>query len=104
MVNGVAEPEIVKGPDGNYYLFFTANLGDDETRLIAVAKGKSPLGPWNVRKMPVLTASPDLYDRKGVLAPSVILEAKRLRMWYLTSDGDKHMTGYAELPWPITDW
>jgi len=104
LVNGVAEPEIVKARDGRYYLFYTANLGDDETRLIAVAKSKTPFGPWDLRKTPLLTASPHLYDKKGVLAPTVLIEGDKLRMWYLTSDQDKHMTGYAEMPWPIADW
>lgn len=104
MKEGVAEPDIIYASDGYYYLFFTANLGDDEKRLIAVARSQSPFGPYTVRKTPVLTATDSLFDKTGVLAPSVLIENGKLRMWYLTSDGDKHRTGYAEMPWPIKAW
>jgi len=103
MINGVAEPALVKA-DNQYYLFFTANLGDDETRHIAIARSNSPFGPWQIRKDPVLTSSPDTFDKKGVMAPSVLIENGTLRMWYLTSNDDKHMTGYAEIPWPLDGW
>ncbi len=102
--NGVAEPDLIKGGDGYYYLFFTGNLGDDEKRLIGVARSKSPFGPYQIRKEPVLTGTKGLYDETGVLAPSTIIENGKLRMWYLTSDGDKHRTGYAEMPWPLKGW
>jgi len=32
-----------------------------------------------------------------------VIEGGLLRLWYLTSDGDIHRTGYTEIPWPI-DW
>jgi predicted GH43/DUF377 family glycosyl hydrolase len=104
LVNGVAEPDLIRAPDGQYYLFFTGNLGDDEARLIGVARGATPLGPWQVRPEPLLAGTPDLFDAKGVLAPSVLIEGGILRVWYLTSDGDRHMTGYAEMPWPLEGW
>jgi hypothetical protein len=104
LVNGVAEPDLIKAPDGQYYLFFTGNLGDDEARLIGVARGATPLGPWHVRPEPLLAGTPGLFDGKGILAPSVRIEGDTLRVWYLTSDGDRHMTGYAEIPWPLEGW
>jgi predicted GH43/DUF377 family glycosyl hydrolase len=101
--NGVGEADLLFS-DGFYYLFFTANLGDDEARVIAVARSLSPFGPYTIRPTPVLEGTPDLFDEKGVLAPSVLLENNKLRMWYLTSDGDRHMTGYAEITWPLEGW
>ncbi|CAN5137218.1 hypothetical protein BH10CYA1_BH10CYA1_58270 [soil metagenome] len=100
MINGVGESEILLGPDKKYYLLFTGNLGDDEKRLIAVGRSESIFGPYTVRKEPLLEALPGSFDEKGVLAPSALIEGKNLRLWYLTSNGDKHMTGYAEMPWP----
>jgi len=102
--NGVAEAELLRGPDGMYYLLFTGALGDDEKRLIGVARSASPFGPYEVRRTPLLEGTEDMFDHKGVLAPSVILDGGTLKMWYLTSDGDKHMTGYAEIPWPLAGW
>jgi hypothetical protein len=104
MVNGVAEPDLIKVPDGKYYLFFTGNLGDDEARLIGIARSDTALGPWRVRQEPLLTGTANLFDRKSVLAPSVRIEGDTLRLWYLTSDADGHMTGYAEIPWPRGEW
>ncbi len=102
--NGVAEADVLHGPDGLYYLLFTGALGDDEKRLIGVARSAAPFGPYEVRRTPLLEGTKGMFDHKGVLAPSVILDGATLRMWYLTSDGDKHMTGYAEIPWPLTGW
>jgi hypothetical protein len=101
MVNGVGEPALLQADDHQFYLFFTANLGDDEIRHIAVARSVSPFGPWQIRGEPVLVATPGTFDAKGVLAPSVLLEGGLLRLWYLTSDGDAHRTGYTEIPWPL---
>lgn len=102
--HGVAEPALIIGPDGKYYLLFTGALGDDEARVIAIARADSPFGPYQIRKDPLIKPTPNFFDEKGVLAPTAVLEGGKLRVWYLTSDGDKHMTGYAEVPWPIDGW
>ncbi|MCA9009084.1 MAG: hypothetical protein KDB01_05025 [Planctomycetaceae bacterium] len=103
--NGVAEPALCPGPDGNFYLFFTANLGDDQKRCIAVGRSRSPLGPYTIASRPVLSGTPGWFDEQGVLAPHVIIEQDKLRMWYLTSrlneSPEKHSIGYAEMPWPL---
>ena len=106
MQHGVAEPALCLGPDGNYYLFFTANLGDDQKRFIAVGRSESPLGPYTIASSPVLSGTPGWFDDQGVLAPHVVIEQDKLRMWYLTSrfeePADTHSIGYAEMPWPLT--
>lgn len=100
MVNGVAEPCMIK--DGStYYLFFTGGLGDNESRVIGLGRSASPWGPWDIRPDPVLTGTPGHFDASGVLAPSVLIENGKVKMWYLVNDGDTHMTAYAEILWPI---
>jgi len=105
MVNGVAEPDLILGPDGKYYLFFTGNLGDTETRCIAVARATSPLGPYTVGGI-VFEATPDTFNQDGVLAPTVIVDGSVLKMWYLTSrfsgGPETHSVGYTELAWPLS--
>jgi hypothetical protein len=102
--HGVAEADLLRTPDGKYYLLFTGALGDDEKRIIAVARADSPFGPFQIRRAPLLEGTPGMFDEKGVLAPTAILEDDVLKLWYLTSDGDRHMTGYAEISWPLTGW
>jgi hypothetical protein len=43
---GVAEPDLLRGPDGQYYLFLSGALGDDEPRVTGLAVGPSPFGPF----------------------------------------------------------
>ena len=105
--NGVAEPALLKG-DELWYMFITGGLGDGEQRVIGVARGPTPFGPWQIRRKPLLTATEGMYDSwgNGVLAPTAVIENGTLRIWYLTSfEGqDIHVIGYAELPWPIDGW
>ena len=104
MMHGVSEPAIVKVSDGLWYLFFTANLGDEQNRCIAVARSKDPLGPYNICKQPILYGTPGWFDEQGVLAPHVIISGKKLKIWYLTSnfgETEKHSIGYAEMAWPL---
>ena len=106
--HGVAEPALVLGPDANYYLFFTANLGDEQLRCIAVGRSENPLGPYTLASQPILSGTPGMFDEKGVLAPHVLIEGSKLRMWYLTSrfeePADIHNIGYAEMPWPLAQF
>jgi hypothetical protein len=98
--DGVAGPCLVQGPDHQYYLFFTGLK--DEQRVIGLARGPSPLGPWQVAGQPILTPSPDSFDEHQVLAPCVIIEGSRVRMWYLGVDNKEHLAcGYAESRWPL---
>jgi predicted GH43/DUF377 family glycosyl hydrolase len=99
---GVAEPDLVLGRDGDYYLFVTGNFGDDEARLISVARSRSPFGPWRLARDPIVTGTPGLFDRTGVLAPTIVLDEARVRMWYLTYPGEAQANiGYAEASWPL---
>lgn len=117
LADGVAEPDIVRGPDGEYYLFVTGALGDDEARVTGVAVGPTPFGPWDLNPEPVLRGDPGSFDACGALAPSVVIDGDAVRMWYLGIDdcggacpGCDHAQcgcsarftiGYAEATWPL---
>ena len=115
---GVAEPELVQGPNGAWYLFFTGGLGDDEQRVVGVARSDSPFGPWEIAPEPILAPGEEPYEACGNLAPSVIIDGYIVRIWYITLDDcggacpscnlaacdcqqQSFTTGYAEAPWPL---
>ena len=101
MADGAAEPGLLAGPDGKFYLFFTG-LGPKESRLLGLAVADSPLGPWRVEPDPIVTPTPDTTDELQVLAPCVLLEGQTVRMWYLRYNAKEQMTtGYAEASWPL---
>ena len=98
--DGVAEPALLKGPDGAWYLFFTGLK--DEERVIGVARGKSPYGPWEINPAPIVAPSTGTFDEHQALAPAVLVEGNTVRMWYLGANKDGSLAcGYAEAPWPI---
>lgn len=100
MRDGAAEPSLVKGPDGAYYLFFTGLAG--EARVIGVARGTSPFGPWEINPTPIVAPSSGQFDESVVLGPYVIIEAGKARMWFLGADRTERIRiGYEEAAWPI---
>ena len=100
MSEGAAEADLVQGPDGAFYLFFTGLQG--EQRVIGVARGASPLGPWELNAVPIVSPTPGSFDEAGVLAPQVLIEDGKVRMWYLAfAAGGYPWIGYAESVWPL---
>jgi predicted GH43/DUF377 family glycosyl hydrolase len=98
MSEGVAEPALVAEPDGTYTLFFTGLQG--EGRVLGMARGELPFGPWEINPDPILTPTLDSYDDAGVLAPHVLVEDGIARMWYLATDHEGYLRiGYAEAEW-----
>ena len=98
--DGAAEAEIVKGPDGNYYLFMS--LLYDEGHEIGVARSSSPFGPWDIAPEPIVRRSAGGFDDIGPIAPSVLIEGDKVRMWYHGFSKRKTIQiGYAEAPWPL---
>jgi predicted GH43/DUF377 family glycosyl hydrolase len=82
--DGLAEPYLVKGKDGKFYLFFTGLQG--EQRNIGVGVGNSPHGPFEFSSAPILKPGKrGTPDESLVLAPAVMLDGDNLRMWYLAS-------------------
>jgi predicted GH43/DUF377 family glycosyl hydrolase len=103
MEDGIADPDLVLGPDGRYYLFFTGVREDD--RAIGLAVSDSPFGPWTVNADPIILPSVTGvgFDAAGVVAPTVLFEGDRARMWFrgTGSNDEGFAIGYAEAPWPI---
>ncbi len=118
--DGVAEPYVLHGPDGKWYLFFTAGLGDNEPRVTMVGVSEDgAFGPWNLSPQPAVkpVAGVRGWDACGTFAPTVLVEANRTRMWYLGLDDCKgtcascnaatcgcaqnFAIGYAEATWPL---
>jgi hypothetical protein len=98
MSEGVAEPALIAEEDGTYTLLFTGLQG--EGRVLGMARGESPFGPWTVNPEPILTPTLDSHDEAGVLAPHVLIEDGIARMWYLALDDEGYITlGYAEADW-----
>jgi predicted GH43/DUF377 family glycosyl hydrolase len=100
MKDGVAEPYLVRAPDNTWLLFFTGL--DDQKRAIGVARATSLEGPWTFRSSPIVdigaSGSPDEHQ---VLAPAVLIEDKRIRLWYLAADKRGRLSvGLAEGKWP----
>lgn len=102
---GVAEPALVQGPDGLFYLFFSAFSGDDgEVGQIGVARSPHPFGPWDVDPQPVVSTSDAAgWEGTEVIAPSVLIEGGKTRIWYHAFQGIEQdfRIGYAEAPWPL---
>lgn len=98
--DGVAEPALLLGPDGAWQLFFVGLL--DARRLIGVARGPTPFGPWDVDPNPIVVPSTAGFDRAGTFAPDVRLEGVTERMWFLGQTPEEDLAiGYAEAPWPF---
>lgn len=82
--DGLAEPNLVKGDGGKFYLFFTGLQG--EKRNLGVGVGSNPHGPFIINSKPILKPGKrGTPDESLVLAPAVILDGNNLRMWYLAS-------------------
>jgi predicted GH43/DUF377 family glycosyl hydrolase len=98
--DGVAEPGLIEGPDGLFYLFFTGLR--DADRVIGIARGTTPFGPWEVDRQPIVVPSASGFDRAGVLAPDVVIEGDTVRMWFLGTTPEEDIAiGYAEATWPL---
>jgi hypothetical protein len=87
---------LVEDRDGSWLLFFTGVR--EELRQIGIARGDSPFGPWEAESEPVVAPGPaGAFDAAGALAPFVVIEGDRMRMWYLgVGDPEDFAIGYAE--------
>jgi hypothetical protein len=98
-----AEPELVKGPDGAFYLFYTALQGE-RPHMIGVARGDSPFGPWTFMPEPAVTTAGTGANDAEVVAPSVVIDGDKVRMWFSgfrKAGGPAIGIFYAEAAWPL---
>lgn len=100
--DGAAESEIVRGPDGQYYLFMSWLYGDS-VHEIGVARSATPFGPWEINAQPIVKRPEGRgFDDVGPIAPSVLIEGGKVRMWFHGFSKRKSIEiGYAEAPWPL---
>ncbi len=94
---GVAEADLILGPDNFYYLFMSST---DEPHVIGVARSITPFGPWDVNPQPIINADKS-FSTLGAVAPAVLIEDDRVRLWYHGSTTDEIQIGYAETTWPL---
>ncbi len=100
--DGVAESEVIKGPDGDYYLFMTLLYGGDKGHDIGIARSDSPFGPWQFASESVVRRKAGEFDHIGPIAPSVLIEGDKVRMWFHGFSQRKTIEiGYAESSWPL---
>ena len=94
------EAELVAGPDGLFYLFFTNDIAQNESA-IGLARSENPFGPWDVYQKPLISKTKD-WEESGLIAPSVLIEDEQIRMWYMAETGDfsDFFIGYAEIEFP----
>ncbi len=98
--DGAAEAELVKGPDGRFYLFASLLYGGDKGHEIGVASAASPYGPFDFAPAPIVRKGE--FDDIGPIAPSVLIEDGRVRMWFHGFSKRKTIQiGYAEAGWPL---
>ena len=108
---GVSEAVVVLGPDGRYYLFLSTlpGPGVDAAQSIGLGVSADPFGPFSIAPDPIIRPQDVAGDwaAGGVLAPDVLIEGTRVRMWFhgfeLDAQGQiaKARIGYAEHAWPI---
>jgi predicted GH43/DUF377 family glycosyl hydrolase len=98
----VAEPALLVGSDGKYYLFFTAFADwESDHPVIGLAEAETPFGPWNINPEPILVSTQD-WERAWLGAPDVLLEDDLVKMWYMGVDKEGYYRiGYATAPWPL---
>lgn len=98
---GAGEPELVKGPDGLFYLFYTALQGDNP-HVIGLGSSKNPFGPWKMSEEPIIIPQEGRFDEAEIVAPSVLIENGKIRMWFSGfSRKPTIAVGYAEADWPL---
>jgi hypothetical protein len=84
MDNSTDEADLMIGPDGAYYVFFTASsltLGQPPVSIGMARSFASPFGPWEIYPRPVITPS-GLWERVDMGFPTVVDDGGAGRMWY----------------------
>jgi hypothetical protein len=100
MHDGVAEPAVMLGPDGDLYLFFTGVK--EQQHVIGIARAASANAGWSIDPDPIVAPATGGFDEAGDVGPTVVLENGVVRMWFAGSNHQgQYSIGYAEAPWPL---
>jgi hypothetical protein len=98
MEHGLAEPGWFYR-DGVFYLYITANLGDDQVKNIYVATSSSPFTDYCVATEPVIRGG-GVNAWGGVLAPAFAFTGDKLRSYVILQGAlgtnETYIIGYAE--------
>ncbi|MBN8526837.1 MAG: hypothetical protein J0M02_16005 [Planctomycetes bacterium] len=99
----LAEPELLRAPDGTWLLLFTATHGDTGHD-IGIASARTLDGPWLVCPQAIIRPTPGAFDAHMAVAPTALIEDGRLRIWYAGSNASRTeiAVGYAETSWPLS--
>lgn len=101
----VAEAELVKGPDGKFYLIFSGLVHKPSEKMaIGIAQADTPFGPWNINPEPIVVPSgrEGAFDEDRIIAPCVLIDGDTVRMWYHGFAKSNFISmGYAEAKWPL---
>ncbi|MEZ4401395.1 MAG: hypothetical protein R3B06_15325 [Kofleriaceae bacterium] len=99
MAETVAEVALVRGPDGDYYLFFTGFAVGGAEMAIGVARAATITGPYQVRPKPIITAADVDFAAGQVLAPAVLIDATGAHLWFMGIDAQgSYQIGRADVP------
>ncbi|MEO1716581.1 MAG: GC-type dockerin domain-anchored protein [Planctomycetota bacterium] len=104
-IDGAVEPGLLKGSDGRFYLFITADDAENPTSpsSIAVLTSCHPFGPWTSCGDLAVEMTQPWHDDE-IIAPHAIEDDGLLRLYYhgLTFNdaltGERFRVGYAEAP------
>jgi hypothetical protein len=102
---GTSESTVILGPDGRYYLFFSALAGALAQR-IGMGVAGNPFGPFAIEPEPIVEPNAP-WNAGGVLAPDVMIVDGKVRLWFhgFETDAKGQITaariGYAEHDWPV---
>lgn len=99
----LAEPELVPAPDGSWLIFFSTTPVNGQPHSIGMARAPTIGGPWTISPQPIIVPTAGGFDAKDAVAPSVLIEGGRIRLWYagFSADGQRIAIGYAESAWPL---
>lgn len=101
-VQDIAEVHVTLGPDQQYYLFATYLYASGLGHEIGIGKSATPFGPWQLSSTPVVRRVAGGFDDIGPIAPTVLLENGKVRMWFHGfSSVPQAQIGYAEALWPL---
>lgn len=98
----IAEPELLRAPDGTWLLLFTATHGPSGHD-IGIASAPAPDGPWTICPQPIIRPTAGAFDAQMTVAPTALIEGGRIRVWYagFSASGSEIAIGYAEAAWPF---
>ncbi len=101
-VTDIAEVHVARAADQQYYLFATYLYAAGKGHEIGIGKAATPFGPWQFSTAPIVRRVADGFDDIGPIAPTVLMENGRVRMWFHGfSTVPQAQIGYAEAAWPL---